>query len=301
MPIRFYVSWYLGDPVYPAYSRDCSLLLSPTSLSRQWTLADLPTLPARLILDSGGFRYHRSGDAPPTAAELLQRQLAILSGHTIPTLICPLDSPLGHGAVSAVHTDAHVARTLAHAFELQRLIRQTPLPPTVEPLAIVQGSNRATLRYCAQELMGMGYRHFGLGSLARIPDSTEIAQRVGGVFETVQRPLHLFGIGSPRVLQSLDAGWVASVDSSRPAKAAACNELFYSRPFRRYGIMTLDGVSRSKLPVRRCLVEPLACDCPVCCVDRHAVARIGHRDHIRARAVHNYYHLQRAIEQGPLA
>ena len=296
MPIRFYVSWYLGDPVYPAYTRDCSLLLSPTSLSRQWTLRDLSALPARLILDSGGFRYHRSGEKAPTAHELLERQLSILGDTGIPTLLCPLDSPIGWSSVGIVDTDLKIANTLAHASELQRLIQGLRLPSNVEPLGIVQGYDGASLRYCTQELRNLGYRRFGIGSLARVPDSREIARRIAAVFDVAQTPLHLFGIGSPNVVQHLNPEWLASVDSSRPAKAAACNEIFYSRPFRRCGIMNGDGVSISKLPVHRCLAEPLDCMCPICEKDPAAVLRVGRRDHIRSRAVHNYFHLQRAIE-----
>lgn len=297
MSIRFYVSWYLGDPDYPTYVSDCALLLSPTSLARNWTVRDLPTLPSRLILDSGGFRYLNSDDRAPSAGELLLRQLAILDHITIPTLLCPLDSPLGQVSLSIVSADQLIAQTLAHAFELQRLIRRIPLPYYVEPMAIVQGNDAATLSYCARELVAMGYCHFGLGSLARVPDPAETARRVETVFAIVQRPLHLFGVASPQVLRSLNSTWVASVDSSRPAKASACNELIYSRPFRRYGIATEDGISRSRLPSRRCLVQPLPCICPVCHTDPTAVIRIGRRDHIRARAIHNYYHLRISIEE----
>ena len=297
MPTRFYVSWYLGDPVYPAYVPDCALLLSPTSLSRRWTVRALDVLPSRLILDSGGFRYLRSSERPPTVQETLARQLAILGGVAVPTLLCPLDSPLSPGPAPVSDVDQQIARTLANAFELQRLIRRSPLPPHVELLAVVQGNDTASVSYCARELQAMGYRHFGLGSLARVSEADEIARRVAAVFDIIQRPLHLFGLGSPRVLQQLNPAWVASVDSSRPAKAAACNEIFYSHPFRRYGIMTSDGVSRSILPVSRCLDSPLHCTCPICQKDPFAILRIGRRDHIRARAVHNYVHLRAVLDK----
>lgn len=297
MPFRFYVSWYLGDPDYPTYVPDCTLLLSPTSLSRQWTVRELPTLPSRVILDSGGFRYLNSDDRPPTADELLQRQLAILDHTAIPTLLCPLDSPLGQSSLSIGDADQHISLTLAHAFELQRIIQRTPLPHHVRPMAIVQGNDAASLSYCAQELIAMGYQHFGVGSLARVPNPMETIRRIATVFAIVQHPLHLFGVASPKLLQALDPAWVASVDSSLPAKASACNELIYSQPFRRYGIATADGVSRSKFPSRRCLVHPLPCICPVCRADPWAVMRIGRRDHIRARAIHNYYHLRIATEE----
>ncbi len=296
MPIHFYVSWYLGDPVYPVYSTDCALLLSPTSVSSRWTLRSLSAQPTRLILDSGGFRYSTSSENPPTAADLLHRQLLILDGLVIPTLLCPLDSPVGSGRIQVLAADQQISSTLAHAFELQRIIQNQPLPSHIEPLAIVQGHDSATLGYCARELMSMGYRQFGIGSLARVSDSNDVKQRVAAVFNTVQRPLHLFGISSPKILCQLDSSWVGSVDSSRPAKAAAYNELFYSDPFRRYGIKTRDGIRRSKLPVGRCLSDPLKCVCPVCMSDPRAITRIGKRRHIQSRAVHNYFHLRKTIE-----
>lgn len=296
MSIRFYVSWYLGDPVYPAYASDCGLLLSPTSLSRDWTVRNLSTLPSCLILDSGGYRYSNSSERRPSAASLLERQLAIMGDAQIPTLVCPLDSPVGLGTPSVAKVDEQVAHTLAHAFELQRLIDRVPLPPHVEPLAIVQGNDPASLTYCAHELLSMGYRHFGVGSLARVPDKMDVIRRISAVYTVVRRPLHLFGIGSPHFLRQIEASWVASVDSSLPAKAAACNELLYSHPFRRYGIMTQDGVSRSKLPVHRCITEALDCSCPICITNRSAVVQFGRRNYIRARAVHNYHHLRLTIE-----
>jgi tRNA-guanine family transglycosylase len=167
----------------------------------------------------------------------------------------------------------------------------------VEPLAIVQGNDAGTLGYCAHELLAMGYRNFGVGSLARVPDPAEIVRRVEKVFAIVQRPLHLFGIGSPSVLSQLDPAWVKSVDSSQPAKTAACNEILYTRPFRRYGIKTAEGISRSKLPAKRCLAQPLECECPVCQVDPATIIQFGRREYIRTRAVHNYYHLRAAIEE----
>ena len=246
MSIRFYVSWYLGDPVYPAFAPDCALLISPTSLSRRWTVRQLPAWPTRLILDSGGFRYLQTNERPPIAQEVLTRQLEILDGVTIPTLLCPLDSPMAPRPMSISAADQQVGRTLARAFEVQQAIRRSPLPDHVELLAVVQGNDAASLSYCARELYAMGYRRFGVGSLARVPEATEIARRVAAVFAIIQRPLHLFGIGSPAVLDHLDRAWVASVDSSRPAKAAAYNEIFYSQPFRRYGILGSNGVSRSR-------------------------------------------------------
>lgn len=297
MSVRFFVSWYLGDPLYPTYVEDCALLLSPTSLSRDWTLRNFPEKPSQLILDSGAFRYLNSNEQPPTPATLLERQLAILDGHNIPTLLCPLDSPIVSGIVASADVDRQVSRTLAHAYELQRLITRHPLPDGVEPLAIVQGNDPASLTYCARELLTMGYQTFGIGSLARVPDIVEIRRRVATVYDIIQRPLHLFGVASPHVLHGINSFWVSSVDSSLPARAAACNELLYSHPFRRYGIMTEDGKSRSKFPASRCIRKPLMCDCPICTEDRNAVVRIGRRDHIRARAVHNYHHLRSEIEE----
>src|SRR4051794_33687665 len=109
MSIRFYISWYPGDPIYPAYMPDCALLISPTSISQQWNIRSLSTLRARWIWDSAAFPYLNSPKSPPTAAALLARQLKIIEGVNIPTLLCPLDSPLRPGSMSVETTDHQIA------------------------------------------------------------------------------------------------------------------------------------------------------------------------------------------------
>lgn len=293
--IRFYVSWYPGDPIYPIHASDCSMLLSPTSVSDVWTVQRLSSLPARLIVDSGGYRYAASDDIPPTAATLLQRQIKIIANSRISTLLCALDTPLTLPQITPVQADQNIARTLAHAFEVHRLIQRRPLPSHCDLMAVVQGNDISTLRYCTRELKHMGYLNFGIGSLSRIFDTDEITARIEAVYSVVERPLHLFGIGSPNLLAHLPDQMIASVDSSRPAKAAACNEIFYSNPYRRYGIRR-DGKPRANLSLERCLERSFPCICPVCQADTNAILEIGKRHHIRNRTLHNYFHLRAAIE-----
>ncbi|MBK9052031.1 MAG: hypothetical protein IPL78_14315 [Chloroflexi bacterium] len=49
----FYVSWYPGDPIYPAHDPNCALLVSITSVAQDWTIDQLPHLPQKLLIDSG--------------------------------------------------------------------------------------------------------------------------------------------------------------------------------------------------------------------------------------------------------
>lgn len=84
--------------------------------------------------------------------------------------------------------------------------------------------------------------------------------------------------------------------SARPAKAAAYNEVLYSNPYRRYGILEPPDVPiAGRIPKHRRLSKPLPCKCPVCKNGGSEILGVGKRPFIRARALHNYYHLKRTF------
>ncbi len=147
----------------------------------------------------------------------------------------------------------------------------------------------------AGELESLGFTSFGVGSLAGLQQHEEILARVQAVVSVVGPGVHVFGLSSVRTIRALARLGAASVDSSRPAKSAAYNEVLYSGPFRRYGILGDDGEPTGIIPRQRCLTEPLPCDCPVCREDPWAILKVSKRQHIADRALHNYVHLKRAI------
>jgi hypothetical protein len=48
----------------------------------------------------------------------------------------------------------------------------------IEPLAIVHGYDAAALKYCARQLLALGYTRFGIGPMAHLYDTKEIVKRV---------------------------------------------------------------------------------------------------------------------------
>lgn len=291
----FYVSWYPGDPVYSVYDENCAFLVSVTSVARNWTVNQLPRRPRRLLIDSGGYRFatYPSEALPP--ATILRRQLEILSGCTSPSIICARDHPILRAGADQREKDSCITQTIAFAYELKSLIERTGLPDNVQPMAIVQGYDRDSLQYCAQELKAIGFPLFGIGSLAGIRHHNVLMERVNAVAAIIPPAnLHLLGFSSVPLVRQLAKRGFSSFDSARPAKAAMYNEVLYSRPYRRYGIEEPDNaLVKQRLPPGRRLSIPLPCKCPVCRRNPEKILQVGSRDAIRDRALHNYFHLKR--------
>lgn len=295
----FYVSWYPGDPDYPQFDSDCSLLISITSVARDWTIRQLAALPSRLLIDSGGYRYAIAPHETLSPKQILTRQLDLLDGVPIPAIICASDCPVLDSAVGSNARDRCISQTIASAYEFKNLIMQKGLPPNVTPMAIVQGYDIDSFAFCAYELKQIGFPLYGIGSLAVLRQHTPIMQRVGAVTEIIgASQLHVFGVSGVQTARTLREMGIHSIDSARPAKAAAYNEILYSQPFRRFGIWETAfeaGHIKGRIPVSRRLVAPLPCDCPACTRDASSIMAVGQRANIRARALHNYYHLKRAF------
>jgi queuine/archaeosine tRNA-ribosyltransferase len=108
--------------------------------------------------------------------------------------------------------------------------------------------------------------------------------------------LHIFGVGVVETVKVFREMGIHSIDSARPAKAAAYNEILYSKPYRRFGIMEPPHIPLAgRLPKDRRLSKPLPCGCPVCKHGSRAIVGVGKRAFIRARALHNYYHLKKVF------
>jgi 7-cyano-7-deazaguanine tRNA-ribosyltransferase len=154
--------------------------------------------------------------------------------------------------------------------------------------------------YCARELKCIGFDLYGIGSMAVLRHHEPIMKRVEAVAAVVGADkLHIFGVSVISVVRALRDLGIHSIDSARPAKAAAYNEVLYSNPYRRFGIMEPPHIPLAgRLPRSRRLSKPLPCECPVCNTGSADILGVGQRAFIRARALHNYYHLKRIFIGG---
>lgn len=294
--MHYYVSWYPGDPHYPLHDDDCSLLISITSVARDWTISELPQLPKRLLIDSGGYRFAAAPEEAPSPTEILERQLAILADASVPTIICARDYPILDRGLSSGEKDRSITQTIAFAYELKSLLKKETVPDYVTPMVVIQGDEVDALIYCTQELQAIGFPVYGLGSLAELRQHNSIMERVHAVADLVgPENLHIFGVSVIKTVRALRRMGIRSVDSSRPAKAAAYNEILYSNPYRRFGILEPDTPMKGSIPRHKRLKKPLPCDCPACRQDPEQIIVVGKRANIRSRALHNYYHLKRAF------
>lgn len=296
--MRFYVSWYPGDPDYPLYDDDCAMLVSITSVARNWNITRWPKLPRRLIIDSGGYRYAMFPQEAIPPTELYQRQLKLLNNAPVDTLICARDYPILDSTMSINKKDTCITQTIAYAYELNALISQYPLPQQCKTLAIIQGYDTDSLVYCAKALQAIGFDYYGIGSLAVLRHHTKIMKRVEAVVSVLGvEKLHIFGVTAIKTAQTLHAMGINSLDSSRPAKAAMYNEILYSNPYRRYGILEPAPIPMAgKTPKHQRLSRPLPCDCHACTNPTMNIMQVGKKTGIGARALHNYIHLKRIFD-----
>ena len=294
--MRFYVSWYPGDPWYPLYDNDCAMLISVASVSKTWSLDEFEKPPRYLILDSGGYRYATAPGERPNPRDIFERQLRIIAGCEAKTILCALDYPILDPSASSNEKDRCIDQTIGYACELKSLMEQHRPSPHVEGMAIVQGYNAPSMVYCANQLRNIGFANYGIGSLAPLKHRREILERVQAVMEVLGPNLHIFGVSAIQTVVALRGLGICSIDSSRPAKAAMYNQVFYSRPFRRFSIAeSSDHVGIAMSSDRR-LSEPLPCDCPACGGAANPdVLRLGNRKYIALRTLHNYWHLKQAL------
>lgn len=295
--MNFYVSWYPGDPHYPLYDSECCLLISVSSISNIWSMSSFKRLPSCLLLDSGGYRYAFSPKEALSPQSVFNKQLSMLEDISIPTIICARDYPILNPNLSSNQKDIFITKTIAYAYELMNLTQKIHLPENITPMAIVQGYDEDSLSYCAYEMKNIGFTLFGIGSLAELRNHDRIMHRLRVVASILDpQNIHVFGISAIDTVLAMKEMGVNSIDSARPAKSAAFNELIYSQPFRRFGIQEESEdqtLKRGRMPSHRRLKKPLPCDCPICQKNPELIMGVGKREFIRSRAVHNYYHLKK--------
>jgi tRNA-guanine family transglycosylase len=273
------------------------VLVSPPNVNQVWHINQWNTMPSELIIDSGAFQYHRRRRTmnPET---VLQRQLAMIAGTTIPTGICHLDVPM-MGTRHLPELDRRITRNLDHARWLMRSIIAQSLPPHVYAIGVIQGYTVERVYVVAQALADMGYTSFALGSLAGMVASSrdELLRRVEAAMEAIGTNLHILGVSSEKVLTELARTGVASVDSSAPMHEAWRGGIFYSQPFRRYKLASPHFQEwRRTYSFSEILTEPLDCDCPICQHNPDDILPLRGKHFIRLRGVHNYYHLRKTFD-----
>lgn len=291
--MRYFISWTHSDPVYQQYLPGVRALVSPPNVSLIWQARHWPSPPTELIVDSGAFQGRPAGPE-----ETLRRQLYIAEGLDIPVGLCHLDVLMA-GAHSPLEAGRRSAQNLAQAQQLIQLVERDGLAANIEPIGVIQGENAERVFYVAQALAEMGYTRFALGSLARKVASArdEVLRRAEAALEAVGPRLHILGVSSAPALAALSRLGVESADSGTPIKEASRGGLLYSRPFRRYKLASDHFTEwRRSYDFAELLAEPIPCDCPVCASDPWAIFEQRGKRAVNLRAVHNYYHLRRAVE-----
>jgi helicase len=94
--------------------------------------------------------------------------------------------------------------------------------------ACVQGSDLTSYRACAAEYSKLGFDGIAIGGLVpRVSNLEGVLAIVGTVREVVpDKPIHVFGLGKPGIVEELFRRGVQSVDSSAYVKLAADGKLW---------------------------------------------------------------------------
>lgn len=294
--MKFYVSWYPGDPWYPDYDPNCHVLVSVSSVSQFWKLGKYKRLPKSIILDSGGYRYAKNPNERLIPRDVLVKQLKMLGSSGVKAFVCALDYPILDPSMPSNEKDRCISQTLAYAYEMKAHLEKLRIQETIRPMAIIQGYDEGSLQYCTHEVKNIGFQNFGLGSLlAAMNNQKELLGRVKTVVNEIGGGLHVFGISNVSTLKILNGTGVSSVDSARPAKAAMYNQI----------LVCVDGQieiveNHSRIYPHIHIPHELQgyqCDCPVCDGEiSWEVRKIGKKKYIALRTLHNYWTLKRAIE-----
>ncbi len=291
----FFASWYPGDLWVPDYDPNCRMLISTSSVSQYWRLDRYKNLPITLIIDSGGFRYASRPDKRLFPQEVLTKQISMIRGQDLKIFLCALDHPIFDPALSSNEKDRRISQTIAYAYEMKAQFEKLSLDSNIQPMAIVQGYDVASLKFCAHELKSIGFSWYGLGSLLAVKQNeSALIQRVEAVIDQVGTNLHIFGISSISTIRKLRQLGVTSFDSARPAKSAMYNQIFfYIR--NQLTVFESHGDSNLHIPVPP-EMRDFPCNCPICNGQfNYLVTIIGKRHNIALRAIHNYWHLKMAF------
>lgn len=293
--MQFYASWYPGDPIYSQYDQSSSMLISVTSVPRNWKIQTLTPLPTHIMIDSGGFHYATTQSRPPSPKEIFQQQVAMIGTSDHRITLCALDHPTLSNYLSSTARDRAIYRTIANAYEFKKLRSDLINETQIEQLAIVQGNDVASLRRCANELKKIGFDRYGIGSMAQLYRPEEIIVRIDAVSDVLGQGVHVFGVSDVRLMNKMINAGAESIDSTTVVTSAKYNIILYSNPFRRFIIAdSITGRDPNRGGKR--IKEPLQCDCPVCRVGQSSeLLEHGTKRNVYLRSLHNYWHLAHTI------
>jgi len=297
--MRLFVSWYQGDPEYQKYDPSCHLLISPTNVSKTWDISKFKKLPKVLMIDSGAFHFIEKDTLTISQEEIYKRQLEIKNNTKITTIFTQLDFPIPPRKIPSINAKKRVEITIQNARIFLELFDKYK-EKRDRSLGVIQGYDTESLIFSAENMKDLGFDLYGIGSIAKISkhNREEIKTRIKLVKNIVNKRLHVFGVTSIDLMQFFKEIGVYSIDSTTPIKEAIYSGIIYSNPFRRFKISTKhfrDEWSK-KYGFSNILNTPLKCNCPVCNLDPELIMKRGKKVLNNLRAVHNYYHLKKLIE-----
>lgn len=293
--MKFYISWTNSDPIFSNYFNDCNMLISPHNTTSNFKLTSIDNYPMNIIIDSGAYYYLTTKNKLPSQKYVFERQMKMIKDYNGEGYICQLDQPVSPDKPTIEEVFSAVEKTLCNSYEFLELYNKSELgyKSKLKPMGVIQGNDKNSIQFCASELKRVGYKKFGLGSLAPLFNKDKIIERIKFAVEIVGgENLHIFGISRMDTLVELKNLNIASFDSSRPIKSAIFNKIFYSNPFRTYMI----SKAKNSVKVGSVLDGPLKCECPICKKDPYLMFDIGRKKYVNARAMHNYYHMLKEIQ-----
>lgn len=289
--MEFYVSWSHSDALYTDYFPESPVLISAL-LDNRGTLKRFNSKPKKLIIDCGSVFYVRQKKRP-MLRDIFELQLSFIEDceESCDITLVHFDEPMLNKTTLSERYEA-MERTLFNAYEYMGIIRQSKLEKSIKCMGVIQGYDRASIRYSALELMKIGYCNFGIGSLLAKGHNKQVELIQYAIDIVGASNLHVFGVTGITQMSAMINMGIKSIDSSRPTMAAAFFQVFYSNPFRTYYLSD----SRAKPSAPNRISTPLPCDCPVCLNQESKILIPSPREYMRLRSIHNYYHLLKALE-----
>lgn len=246
-------------------------------------------MPSKLIIDSGALYYMRNKSKLKDVFEI-QKTIIHSSPSNIDIRVAHLDEPLLNKTDLSMKYGA-IEKTLVNAYEHMDLFVKEGFSKNICLMGVIQGFNEASLQFSIHELKKIGYKQFGIGSLLG-KSAFEQIKLINYVTSIVgAENLHVFGVTGIKQIKAMNRLNIGSFDSSRPTMVAVYHQLFYSNPFRTY-LVSSSNVAKA-MPK---LDKPLDCDCPICIEQPEAIFNLSHRDFMKLRSIHNYYHFAKTVE-----
>lgn len=290
--LNYFMCWTRSDPIYQNYFPESNILISLPHLPRSFTLKQFKIMPRKLMIDSGAYYLMTNPHYQMNQADIFKRQLEIASCSNVPTVLCHLDYPIPYSVTDKIEIHRRLEKTIANAYEFINLFKNEKLPFNFKSLGVIQGNDYESINFCAREMKRIGFDIYGLGSFIGIYQTDIILERVRSAIEVIGANIHIFGVSAMETVKSLLNYGIKSFDSSRAMKLAMYLCVAFSNPFRVYKIK--DSKSDKTMPI---LESPIPCDCPICLCDPMSIFKVGEKRYTNSRAIHNYYHITKELEQ----